>query len=443
LALLLAGASMYYLAREWLSAADALFAAAFYAVNPYHLVIVYWRSAYAELLAAALLPLLLLSLLRLKRPGVRPVLCLSLTLAAAWLTNVPATVMIHYSAAGLAVLLAARERSWRLLSRAGLAVVLGIGLASFYLFPAIFEEKWINIGEVLGAGVRPQDNFLFTTLADVDHNRFNLLVSSVALAEIGIMALAIWRSHASRLKKDTFWLPLSAWGGVTTLLMFSVSNPLWQYLPKFRFVQLPFRWLLCLNAALALLLALTTRRWLTRALAAAALLAVLLVAGHRIQAPWWDHASDIKEMSEAMADGTGNEGIDEYVPAGADPYEVNKNLPRITDPSGNAVPVQMIQWGPIEKHFIVHASQPATLTLRLFNYPAWQVRVNDRPAATSTAEVTGQMLIPVAAGQSDVHIHFGRTLDRTIGDIVSIASLILLLAAWIRTRPQNATSAPA
>jgi hypothetical protein len=53
------------------------------------------------------------------------------------------------------------------------------------------------------------------------------------------------------------------------------------------------------------------------------------------------------------------------------------------------------------------------------------------------------MLIPVAAGQSDVRIHFGRTLDRTIGDIVSIASLILLLAVWIKTRTQNATSAPA
>jgi len=434
---------MYCLAREWLSAADALFAAAFYAVNPYHLVIVYWRSAYAELLAAALLPLLLLSLLRLKRPGVRPVLCLSLTLAAAWLTNAPAALMIHYSAAGLAVLLAARERSWRLISRASLAVALGIGLASFYLLPAIFEEKWINIGEVFGAGVRPQDNFLFTTLADVDHNRFNLLVSWVAVAEIGIMGLAIWRSSASRSKKDTLWFPLSAWGVVTTLLMLSISNPLWQYLPKFRFVQLPFRWLLCLNAALALLLTLAARRWLIRALAAAALLAVLLVGGHRIQAPWWDNASDIQEMNEAMADGTGNEGIDEYVPAGADPYELNKDLPRVTDVSGKAVPAQIITWGPMDKHFIVQASQPATLALRLFNYPAWQVKVNDRPVKTETMEVTGQMLIPVAAGQSDVRVRFGRTLDRNIGDVVSIASLMLLLAAWIKTRHQNAASAAA
>ena len=70
LVLTLAAASMYRLAREWLQPADALFAAGFYALNPYHLLIVYWRSAYAELLAAGLLPLLVLCLLRVyDRPG--------------------------------------------------------------------------------------------------------------------------------------------------------------------------------------------------------------------------------------------------------------------------------------------------------------------------------------------------------------------------------------
>ncbi len=67
--LTLAGAAMYRLAREWLPASDALFAAIFYALNPYHLLIVYWRSAYAELLAAVLLPLLLLCISRLSEPA--------------------------------------------------------------------------------------------------------------------------------------------------------------------------------------------------------------------------------------------------------------------------------------------------------------------------------------------------------------------------------------
>src|SRR5216683_8023588 len=196
--LTLAGAAMYRLAREWLRAADALFTAVFYALNPYHLLIVYWRSAYAELLAAALLPLLLLCLLRLKEPGFRPTLWLSLTLAAAWLTNLPAAVMIHYSVAGLATLLAVQNRSWRPLLRTALAVALGAGLAAFYLLPAIYEQGWINLSEVLSPGVRPQDNFIFTTIADTDHNRFNLLVSTIALAEIGVLVFAIWFSRQSK-----------------------------------------------------------------------------------------------------------------------------------------------------------------------------------------------------------------------------------------------------
>jgi len=51
LALLAAGVSMFLLARQWLDRRDATFAAVLYAVNPYHLLIVYWRSAFAELLA--------------------------------------------------------------------------------------------------------------------------------------------------------------------------------------------------------------------------------------------------------------------------------------------------------------------------------------------------------------------------------------------------------
>ena len=485
--LTLAGASMYRLAREWLPAPDAWFAAVFYALNPYHLLIVYWRSAYAELLAAALLPLLLLCLLRLNHPApgqpdckdleetrrssLRPTLWLSLTLAAAWLTNAPAAVMIHYSTAGLAALLAAREavrtRSgdphvWRPLVRTALAILMGAGLASFYLLPAIYEQGWINVGEVLSPGVRPRENFLFTNIANPDHNRFNLLVSSVALAEIGVLALAIlfsrtWRARTAApstgsgpalgcpgepsakeaISEQMPGMLLSAWGAGSALLMLPASNLLWQHLPKFRFVQLPFRWLLCMNAALAMLFAIAAKRWTTRWLLSAALLAAVIMAGYRIQPPWWDAASDIGEMSDALSDRTGYEGTDEYVPAGADPYELNKSLPRVSDHAGVPVPNEMLAWGLAEKHFTVHAAAPQNLTVRLFNFPAWSVLVNGKPAATETAEVTGLMVIPVPGGDNDVRIHFRRTIDRVVGNVVSLISMALLLVVWARTRPSR------
>src|SRR5712691_676384 len=55
-ALCASGLSMFLLARRCLGRNDAIFPAALYAANPYYIVIVYWRSAFAELLAGALLP---------------------------------------------------------------------------------------------------------------------------------------------------------------------------------------------------------------------------------------------------------------------------------------------------------------------------------------------------------------------------------------------------
>jgi non-canonical purine NTP pyrophosphatase (RdgB/HAM1 family) len=434
LVLTLSGFSMYRVACEWLPASDALFTAVFYTLNPYFLLLVYWRSAFAEMLAAALLPLLLLALLKLREPGIRPVLWLSLLLAVAWLTNGPAALMIHYSAAGLAIVLAIQDRSWKLLLRTGLAVLLGMGLASFYLLPAVYEERWVNIGEVLSLGVRPQDNFLFTSTANPDHNRFNLLVSSIALAEMALLGIAIWFSRASRATHRTLWWMTSVWGVSTALLLWPVSLPFWQYLPKFRFVQLPFRWLLCLNTALVVLAAFAFRRWAIRALAIAAMLAAVLIAGYRILPPWWDTADDIHEMSDAMADGTGNEGIDEYVPLGADPYEINKDLAPVTTGSGAAITAQVTRWSAEDRQVIVSATEPTIVVVRLFDYPAWKTTVNGALVTTGRKAVTGQLLVPVAAGRSYIRIHFSRTWDRLLGGCLSLISAAVFVAVWLVER---------
>ena len=455
-----AGAGMYVFARQWLQPANALFAAAFYALNPYHLLIVYWRSSYAELLAGALLPFVLLCLVRLKDAGFRATLWLSLALAAAWLIDGPAALMTHYSIAGLAVLLALREKSARPLIRTALAVVLGAGLASFYLVPAVYEEGWVNISQVLSPGVRPQDNFLFTTIADPDHNRFNMLVSVMALAEIAILAFMVWAARRGERDKDP-WMLFSVMGAATAFLMLPASNLLWEYLPKFRYVQLPFRWLLCMNLPLAMLLAMATAqpsedqprgdhsndrsnqshenarlrliRWTARALVSVFLLAVLLFAGHRLQPPWWDTAGDIAQMSDAVSSGAGYEGTDEYVPVAADPYEIKQDLPQVTDENGAAVTVQMLEWKATEKHFVAHSDRARNLTLRLFNYPAWGALVNGRPVETQTSDVTGLIMIPVPAGEDDIRIHFGSTLDRPMGGIVSLLSIGILGVGWKKT----------
>jgi hypothetical protein len=232
---------------------------------------------------------------------------------------------------------------------------------------------------------------------------------------------------------------LSALGVFSAVLLLSVSNLFWQYLPKLRFVQLPFRWLLPMNAALAMLLAMAAKRWTwtSRFLASAVLLATVIVAGYRFQPPWWEKAADIRQMSEAVADGNGYEGTDEYVPAGDDAYELNRSLPRVSDDRGAALQSEMLEWEPTEKHFTLHAAAPQNIIVRLFSYPAWEVVLNGKPTATKKTDVTGLIVIPIAAGDSDVRIHFRRTMDRFVGNTLSLITVGLLIAAWIKTRPRQ------
>jgi hypothetical protein len=224
--------------------------------------------------------------------------------------------------------------------------------------------------------------------------------------------------------------------------MLSITNPLWQHLPKLRFVQLPWRWLLCLNAALAVLLAMAFRRWAVRAAASAALLAVVIFVACRVQQPWWDTAADIREMSNAISDGGGYEGTDEYVPLGADPYELKKNVPRVTAESPESLKLQFEKWGPIEKEFSAESATPQRLTLRLFNYPAWEVRVNGDRVLQESTDVTGQMQIPISAGISNVVVKFVRTPDRTIGNIATLLSLVVFICLWFKTRKPLIASRP-
>ena len=442
MALTLSGCSMFLLARRWLDRRGAIFAAALYAANPYYLVIVYWRSAFAELLAGALLPLLLLYALRVEEERERAVVALGLIVAAAWLTNIPAAVMVTYSLALLIVILAILDRSPRFLFSGLLAVLIGVSLAAFFLVPAAYEQRWVNIAEVLSPGVRPQDNFLFIRMNDVDHNRFNLLVSCVASAEMILLGLAAFFSRPWRRHQPRIWWTLVGWGSLAMLLMSSFTFLLWEHLPELRYLQLPWRWLLCLNVTFALLITVAAQRWIVRALICVAMLLVLGFVWHRVQAPWWEKAEDFGQMLNNQRSGNGYEGTDEYVPAGADSYEVKQDASLVVFDDGSSDQLERVQiqrWSAESKRFTIDVVEPGHLVLRLFNYPAWCVKVNGHEVATSTRDVTGQMLIPVQAGENRIEITFTRTWDRTLGAIISGVTVLLLtgLAVLRRNASRN------
>jgi hypothetical protein len=433
--LTLAGCSMFALARKWLSRRDAIFAATLYAANPYNLVIVYWRSDQAELMASIYIPLLLLFLLRMDEDGRRSVVPLGLIMAAGWLTNLPSAVMMNYSLGVLALTLTIRRRTLTVLWYAGSAVALGAMLAGFFLLPAYHQQNWVNISQVLAPGVRPEDSFLFAGTADPDHNRFNLLVSIIAVSQFAILAGAfIW---GRSLRRHKLWLPLLAWSAVCALLMLSPTLPLWNHFPELRFVQLPWRWLLCLNLPFALLVAMSLQRWWLRIVVCVAMLGVLLTVWHRVQNPWWDNAGDIQEMLDNQQDGLGNEGADEYVPAGVDPYDADQKAPQVHFEGNGRAQITIQKWDAERRAIDASATSAGKLVLRLFNYPLWDVEVNGRQVETESTPDTGQLVVPISAGKNSVRIRFVDGWDRKLGLLLSgVGFAVLVLLFVIGRKPQ-------
>ena len=458
--LVLAGASMFKLARRWLDPRDATFAAVLYAVNPYHLVIVYWRSAFAELLASCLVPLLLLLVLEAAEGKRRMIAPLGLVLAAAWLTNAPAAVMVHYSLALLIVFFAWKRRSPRLLLVGAAAVALGACLAAFYLLPAVYEQKWVNIAEAVSAGSRPVDNFLFIHTTDPDHDAFNRIISWIAVLEMSVifaaaLALTVERAllpaclqrHKTSGQEGMvhtngreLWTALLVWAAAVCFLMFPLSALLWKILPKMQFMQFPWRWLLCVSMIFAIVVTAGLRRWWMRAAVCALSIMVIVAAWHRVQEPWWDTAADLREMQDNMATGAGYEGTDEYTPVGADPSAIDKAARKVAVEGPARAAIRVIRWDAESKAFTAEMSSPDQLAVRLFPYPAWQTKVNGRLIETSTRAGSGQIVVPVEAGMNRIEIRFVRTWDRSTGWWISILTAAALAIWSFRVRARTGES---
>ncbi|HXN25104.1 MAG TPA: 6-pyruvoyl-tetrahydropterin synthase-related protein [Candidatus Dormibacteraeota bacterium] len=456
LVVMFSGMSMMRFARYWLPPRDAILAAILYAASPYALLIIYLRSDFAELLAASFFPLLVLYTLRTvaSAPRARVTAALAAVFAAIWLCNAPAGVLATYTVCLLITVLAITGRSSRPLFIGIAAMALGFLLAGFFIVPAAFEQRWVNISRALSSGLRPEQNFLFTRTSDPEHNLFNGIVSAIAVGMLvlaGIAARA--RPNLSRHpgaapnsneeRKPPAYGPLLALTLAAAALLFPISGLIWRWLPQLRFLQFPWRWLGPLGVPFAYFLASAIARARWRHLWQILALAAVVGSGlFLVRHAWWE-TDDLNVLRDAVSSGQGFEGTDEYDPLGDDHYDLPKHAPLVAGPSPGQLHAQgprwateaaprigIERWAPEEKRFEVDADRPAQIALRLLGYPAWRVEVNQQQVDPSSPPGTAQMIITIPAGHNRVRVRFVRTLDRTIGLALSAMGFIALL--WLR-----------
>lgn len=430
IALVIAGDSMHRLARAWLRPQDAIAAALFYAINPYHLVVVYYRSDYAELLASALFPLLILQTLSLAREGWLRVPAFAISFAAIWLANAPAAVIASYSVAILVAAEIVLSRSFKPALIAAMSGAAGFALAAFYVLPAIYEQRWVEISQALTTELQPWNNFLFTHAPDPEFVLFNMKVSAVALLVIGAFGIAAVLAARRRASAPGVFWTLAALGMVSISLMFPWCAWMWRHVPELAFVQFPWRWLVPLDVSAVFFfcaaIAPSRHRWIAWSVAAIVLMAL---ASWMMTNNWWDD-QDAPTLAESIASGKGYEGTDEYQPLGCDRTNLPESAPHaslIDSQTNTALPsvgvrLHVDAWGAEYKIIEVATPKPATLVLQLIAYPAWRATVNGATAIIDPMPDTAVVSLPLQPGDSHVELRFTHTQDRIAGFLISLAA---------------------
>ena len=485
LALTAAGLALHRLARDFATPNAALLAAIFYTVNPYLLFTAYERTAYAELLAAAWIPLLLYAILRPRVTIPR----IAIPLALLWLTNAPAAVMSSYTLALLTVIRlityprntheATLPQSRLSLARNTLAgTALGLTLPAFYLIPAAYQRRYVQIKMAILEGLRIQDNFLFHHLPghtpdDLAHDTVLHTASLIALllltfTTITLILIAVRPTKPgcpisggstpgvglllppspSTPKFNPALLPLAILTATIAFLLTPLSAPIWKHAPELVFLQFPWRLLAILTATLSLTLATALSRFTLRptrtsiiALIAAA--ALTLPAYKAFHQPC-DPEDTVAARLTLFHSNQGSEPTDEYTPLTADNDALtHTNPPYWLAPSPTAKAPTAATPGPAPTHLTLTPTEPTNLILNLRDYPTWTITSTDsnsqhlnHPPHLPRAD--GLIAIPLYyAAEYTIEITQTRPLDQTLGNLLSATALALLTLILTLKRPNE------
>jgi hypothetical protein len=467
------------LARQWLPDGPATLAGCAALFSGYTLFTAYERSDFGELTGGFWIPLLLLLIFRernqsgsvWRRAFDGSAILLAAVVAGTWLSNPPLGVMASYLLGAVALVVALLRRSWAPVLRAIVGAAIGLGLSAFYLVPAAIEQRWIDVREAVDdPGYLIENSWLFARHGNPAlelHDLELLKASAIATTMIAVafVSLAICLLRGRLPGRRDWWIPLALIPVVVLFLQFPVSDAVWRLLPKLRFLQFPWRWLVAVEAPMGIFFAsavwVERSRWRFVVLTgcAAAFVAATFVAGLNFFQPC-DPEDAVWSMVATYRAGTGFEGTDEYTPPFADNSLMAMGLPAAclttsaTTALGQGAAGADLEWSPDQgtcdaafspapnqtkrnaRHFRVSGNVPHSgfLVLRLRSYPAWRIRLNGALVEHLPERADGLIVVPVEQGPVEITADWSATPDILRGRGLSGLGLALLAGVFILER---------
>jgi hypothetical protein len=315
---------------------------------------------------------------------------------------------------------------------------------------------------------------------DVELRKISILAVCMIAVALGGLLLCWGRGKLASEGQSIlrrWWIPLALIPVAVLFFQLPISLPLWNLLPKLRFLQFPWRWLLVLEAPMAIFFAAAVwppnaaRRWVRVAVVfvcAAIFLAATVYTG-RTFFQVCDAEDAVSGIASAYRSGAGFVGYDEYAPPDADDALVATGLPGaclVSDPStvlgvlpnGPKVDGTAPAWNagqnscdatlgwqpgsPEHKRLRAVVRHPGFLILRLRSYPAWRGAVNGRPTDALPQRDDGLMVVPVPQGLVDLTVDWVDPPVVIAGRWLSVLAAVLFTGLWLLERKHRKFERP-
>ena len=456
LSIIASGLAMYLLAKTFFGRLGGILSAVFYIWAPYHAVDVYVRGAMNEAWALAWFPLILWASYKLihhklmlrsdsSEGGFKWIIGLSLSWVALLLSHNLMAMIFAPVFAGWCLLWLWRQKAWKKIPHLIASGILALGLSAFFTIPAILEQKLVHV-DTLTAGYYEYIAH-FVNLNQLLISRFWGYGPSVwAEADgmsfqighlhwiLSIAIIALWLyGYITRKKKD-FIIPFFvAVGWLSAFMTHSRSTFLWQMIPVLKFVQFPWRFLtlstLCFSfvvGAIVLLLPKKVSKLISLGLVLGLVLFnwnYFLPLGSRMGA-----LTDEEKFFGAAWDLQRTAGIYDYLPKSAkeNPKEGQKILAEVMEGKAS---VTNEQQGTNWAEFKTIVNNPsAVVRINIFDFPNWRAYIDEKEVEISIpdSEKWGRMYINIPEGSHEVYLKLFNTPVRTVSNLVSLVSWVLL-----------------
>ena len=470
LAFMIAGPAMYLLARRIYGDQAGMVAGLAYAFAPYLAHNALRRFALNEALAMSVAPLVLWAFARLDADSPRfprgRVVLAALAYAALILThNLMALLLTPLLIGYLFVAWWVQGRPRAMIGRAAAAGALAVGLSAFFWLPFVTEIGWVQSwrATILDLTGEPLYPLHFVSLRDLlwpkmlwpDYRLGNPLVQRLVglpqaiLAAIGLAL--VWRrpSRLARAAAALFGLTLLS----AMFLITPASRPLWDNLRAIQIVQFPWRFLALASLSLALLAGagwasfkcqISNFKFQKAAVVArdAALVALLLAW----TLPWLRPFTCGVDANPSGAfllwvdrhhvgGGSGGEFLPNWIETAPveSPLEADllagkplDRLNRASRPDGARA--GWLSSKPLASSWEIDSSKAFTAFFNNLYYPGWNVYVDGTPAPISLTPSTGLMVADIPAGRHIITLRLDSTRGQTLGNLISLASVLAALA---------------